>query len=251
MAKKRRKLNKSQAKEEAQRRDRQRQITWAVAGIVIVAVLAGLVLISLSGNQNQATANAEPLRGDIPTGVTAEGYPYRGDPEAPVTIVEYSDYNCPHCRDFTLENAAAVDDELLATGQAKYVVPPYALWQESVPVVEAAVCATEQGGFWDFHHLVFANQARFSTLQPPSRAMLNEWAQESGIDVATFDACLEEGRENTVLEVTQQAKSQLGVNGTPTFFVNGQKVQLLTTEAPIDTLRRAVEAALAADSTGQ
>jgi protein-disulfide isomerase len=142
-----------------------------------------------------------------------------------------------------------MDDELVATGQVKYVVQPYALWEESVPIVEAAVCATEQGGFWDFHHEVFINQSRFSTQQPPSRAMMRGWAEASGLDVDEFEACLDQGRENEVLTATQRAKVDLGVNSTPTFFVNGQRVQLFQNEEPIDTLRNAVQAAQTSGST--
>jgi protein-disulfide isomerase len=245
---KRRKLTKAQAKAEALRRKRQRQITWAVAGVIIVAVVAVLVLITISGGQAAEVVQADPLREDIETGLTEEGYPYRGAADAPVTIVEYSDYNCPHCRDFALETAPVVDDELVATGQVKYVVEPYALWEESVPIVEAAVCASEQGGFWGFHHLVFANQESFSVQRPPSRALLNEMADTSGLDVDLFDVCLDEGREDQVLAATEEAKTRLDVNSTPTFFVNGVRTALRADEEPIETLRRAVEMAQSSSS---
>lgn len=250
MAKKRRqKLTKAQAKAEAQRRKRQRQIAWAVAGVLVAAVLVVLVFVTLSGGGSSEAVEVTPLRDDVETGITDEGYPYRGRADAPVTLVELSDYNCPHCRDFALESAPLVDDQLVATGQVKYVVYPYALWEGSVPIVEAAVCAQEQGGFWDFHLRVFANQNRYSTRQPPSRGTLKDWAEDSGLDVDRFEACLDEGREDEVLEATRKAKEELGVNSTPTFLVNGEKQQLLRDEAPIDTLRKAVQAALAAGSS--
>jgi protein-disulfide isomerase len=249
--KKHRKLTRAEARAEAERRQRRRRITWAVVGVVLVAVVAVLVLIAVSGNGDTAVADAEPLQEDVNTGVTEEGYPYRGDPDAPVTLVEYSDYNCPYCQVFALETAPKLDEELVATGQVKYVVQPYALWEGSVPIVEAAVCATEQDKFWDFHHRIFTEQSRFSTERPPSPAMLRDWASASGLDEDAFAVCLNEGRENQVLAATQHAKTELGVNSTPTFFINGERVQLLRDEEPIDTIRRVVNTALTTAPAGQ
>jgi protein-disulfide isomerase len=241
MAKRRRrKLSKAQAKAEAQRRKRQRQMIWAVAGVVAVAVVVVVVLITAGGSESAEPVEVPPLRSDIETGLTEEGYPYRGSADAPVTVVEYSDYNCPHCAEFNQTTAGAVDDQLLATGQAKYVVQPFALWPESVPVVEAAICAREQDEFWNFHHLLFANQGLFSTRQPPSRSLLGQLAGSVGLDVDRFQACLDEGRQDEVV-----TPAETGVSSTPTFSVNGVRVQLLRNEAYIDTLRKAVEAAQA------
>ena len=246
---KRRKLTKAQARAEAQRRKRQRQIMWTVAGVVAVAVVAVLILIAISGGEDGELVDTEPLRDDIETGVTEEGYPYRGPADAPVTIVELSDYNCPVCADFNLSTTRLIDDELVATGDVKYVIHPFALYSESVPIVEAALCANEQEGFWDFHHLLFANQQNFSRQRPPSRALLREIADASGLDVEQFQACLDEGRTDEAEAATRQGKEGLGVDSTPTFFVNGVKTQLLRNEAYIDTIRKAVEVAKTAGSS--
>jgi protein-disulfide isomerase len=243
---KRRKLTKAQAKAEAQRRRRQRQIAWAVAGVVAVAAIVVVILIAISGNQAAEPVTVDPLRDDLETGVTDQGYPFRGAADAPVTIVEYSDYNCPVCGEFNLTTASAIDDELLLDGEVNFQVVPFALWDGSIPVVEAAVCATEQDRFWDFRHVLFANQALFSTTRPPSRSLLNQFAEMSGINVDIFDTCLDEGRRDVVEAATRTARDELGVTSTPTFFVNGVKTQLLRDEAYIDTLRKSVEAAQAA-----
>lgn len=246
---KRRKLTRAQARAAAQRRKRQQRITWGVVGVVAVAALVVVVLIAISGSESAELVQVEPLRDDIETGTTAEGYPYRGRADAPVTIVEYSDYNCPHCGEFSTSTAALIDDQLLSTGQVRYIVQPYALWPESIPVVEAAICAREQGAFWDFHHVLFANQALYSTRNPPSRSLLRQFAEITNLDVETFQACLDEGRRDQVEAVTRTARDELGVSSTPTFFVNGVKTQLLRNEPYIDTLRKAVEAAQTSGSS--
>ncbi len=246
---KRRKLTKAQARAEAQRQKRQRQIMWAVAGVVAVAIVVVVVLIVVSGggsSEGGTLVEAELLRDDVETGVTEEGYPYRGSSDAPVTLVEFSDYNCPHCRTFALETAPLVDEELIASGQLKHVIQPYYLYDWSRPIVEAAMCAQEQEDFWDYHHWLFANSERFPPRRSPSRGLLLELAEASGLDTDTFDACLEDGRfRDAVVASTEAAKLQRGINSTPTIFVNG-----IQTPANIEGIRSAVQAALGAGSIG-
>ncbi len=244
--KKRRKLSKAQAKEQALRQRQARRRNWTIAGLVAVVALVVLALFALTGSDEIKLTETEPLRDDVEMGLTEEGYPYRGAADAPVTIVEFSDYKCSHCRDFALEAAPVIDDEFVASGQVKYVVQPFALWESSVPIVEAAACARDQGAFWEFHHLAFANQNLFLS-QSPMHDILHELAQASGLDEDEFDSCLDEGRhEEQVLAATEDGKLEMGGSGTPTFVVNGVLTQLSGTQSHADTMRQAVQAALAA-----
>jgi protein-disulfide isomerase len=245
---KRRKLSRAEARAEAQRRKRQQRIIWGVVAAVAVAVLLVIVLIvGGGGDDNGELIEAEPLRDDVETGVTEEGYPYRGAADAPVTLVEYSDYNCPHCRTFALETAPLIDDEFVATGQIKHVIRPYYLWDWTRPVAEAALCAREQGDFWGFHTWAFANSERFPAQRAPSRGILAELAQASGLDVDQFNTCLDEGRyRDEVVASAEDAKLRQGINSTPTVFVNDVK-----TLPSIEAIRGAVQTALAASSSGQ
>ncbi len=244
--KKRRKLSKVQAKEQALRQRQTRRRNWTIAGVAAVVALVVLILYTLTGSAKIELTEVEPPRDDVETGLTEDGYPYRGAADAPVTIVEFSDYKCGHCRDFALEAAPIIDDEFVASGQVKYVVQPFALWESTLPIVEAAACAQDQGGFWEFRHLAFANQSLFSS-QTPLHDILRELAQGIGLDVDEFEACLDEGRhEEDVLASTEDGKLERDVSGTPTFFVNGVLTQLSTTQSHVDTMRQAVQAALAA-----
>jgi protein-disulfide isomerase len=239
--KKRRKLTRAQARAEAQRRKRQRKIMWAVAGVVAAAVIVVLALIALGGGGSTELVEAAPLRDDVETGITDEGYPYRGSADAPVTLVEYSDYNCGGCQTYALTVAPVVDDEFVATGQAKYVVQPFALWDFSLPIVEAAACARDQDGFWDFHHWVFTNASLLPQGRSPSRGLLRDLAEASGLDVDAFDACLDERRHRDEVQAsTEDAKVRLGINGTPTILVNG-----VAAPASLQGIRNAVQAAMA------
>jgi protein-disulfide isomerase len=241
--KKRRKLTKAQAKEHALRQRRIRRRNWTIAGVVAVVALVVLALYALTGGEDLELTEVEALRADVETGFTEEGYPYRGAADAPVTLDEFSDYLCSHCSKFALEAAPVIDDELIASGQLKYVVHPFSLWESSLPIVEAAACARDQGGFWEFHHLAFANQQLFAS-RTPMNVILRELAQDSGLDVGEFEDCLDEGRhEEEVLASTEDGKLEWEVSGTPTFFVNGVKTQLLTDEPYAETIIKAVQAA--------
>ena len=240
---KRRKLTKAQAKEQALRQRKRRRLNWTLAGVVAVAVIVVMALIYLTGGDTNLK-EVEPLRADIETGLTKEGYPYRGSADAPVTIVEVSDYKCYYCAEFALETVPLIDDELLATGQARYVVQPFARLEESMPIAEAAACARDQGGFWDFHHLAFANQSLFSSRRPSLSTVLRQLAEAVELDVDEFQNCLDEGtHEQDLLASVENARQEKGVEGTPTFFVNGTMTQLYPDEAYFDTIRKAVEAA--------
>jgi protein-disulfide isomerase len=248
MAKKRRrKLSRAQARAEARRKKRQQRIVWSAAGAVAIALLAVLLLIVLGGREatfDGELTDIDPLRTDVETGLTEKGYPYRGSADAPVTVVEFSDYNCPSCASYALGSGHLVDDELVASGQIKYVVQPYALWSESLSIVEAAVCARDQDGFWDFHHRLFANQRYFSTQRPPSRSFLRAVAEASGLDVDAFDACLDQKRhKDEVFASTQDGQLNWGVSSTPSFFVNGVRVNFEGFSTFLDGLRAAVQSA--------
>jgi protein-disulfide isomerase len=233
--KKRRKLTKAEAKQQALRQKKQQQMTWVLAGVIAVAAIVVAVLVAMSARNQTSTPTPE----NEPIQVDTQGYPQLGPDDAPVTVIEFSDYNCPHCSDFALETFPLIEDEFIASGQVKYVVYPYTLWDESLPIAEAAACAYDQGGFWDFHHLAFSNQEHFSRQQPPSRDMLREWAEASGLDVDAFQACLDEGRNREkVVEATQNAKERMGITSTPTLLINGFKEP-----ASLDAIRSAVQAA--------
>ena len=240
---KRRKLSKAQAKEHALRQKKRRRLNWTLAGVVAVAVIVVMALIYLTGGDTNLI-EVEPLRADIETGLTEEGYPYRGSADAPVTVIEVSDYRCPSCADFALNAASQIDDELIATGQVRYIVQPFALWEESMPIAEAAACARDQGDFWDFHHLAFANQSLLLSRRPSLSSVLRQLAEAIELDVDEFQNCLDEGsHEQDLLASVENAKVEKGVSGTPTFFVNGTLTQLYRDEAYFDTIRKAVEAA--------
>lgn len=243
MAKKKRsKLTKAQAKELALRKKKQRQMTWALVGIGGVAVVVVLILMAMTGG-GERDRTGTPERVEMEQLLDGD-YPTLGVDDAPVTIVEFTDYNCGYCRDYALDEFPRIDEEFIASGQVKYVIRPYALSDGSLPIVEAAACARDQGGFWDFHHSLFANSGRFSLQQPPSEGLLRELAEANSLDADILLACVDEGRHRADVQAsTDRAKAQIGVNSTPTIYVNGVR-----TGASFENIRDQVRATV---SNGQ
>lgn len=144
--------------------------------------------------------------------------PVRGPASAPVEIVEFSDFQCPFCAR-VVPTLARLRDTF--GDQIKIVFrdfPLTSIHPEAFQAAEAADCAREQDRFWEYHDRLFANQRALAT------ADLKRHAAELGLDPATFDACLDEGRSRARVDEDLQAGQALGVSSTPAVFINGRHV---------------------------
>jgi predicted DsbA family dithiol-disulfide isomerase len=141
--------------------------------------------------------------------------PSKGPADAAVTIVEFSDFQCPACAQATPTVKRLLEQ---FPGKVRLVFRdfPLAMHPEAPKAAEAAGCAAEQGKFWEMHDRLFANQ---SALKPPD---LKKHAAELGLDAPKFDACLDSGKQAAAQKVDLEEGRKLGVGGTPTFFVNGR-----------------------------
>lgn len=146
--------------------------------------------------------------------ITGNGHS-RGEVDAPVTVVEFSDYQCPYCK-----RAEPLIEELLARypDQVRFEYrhfPLESIHPRARPASEAAVCAGEQDRFWDYHRLVFEKAPALSDEN------LREYAAELELDTEAFDRCLEDGSARETVDADLEAGRGIGVSGTPSFFVNG------------------------------
>src|SRR5437899_8251355 len=145
--------------------------------------------------------------------VAATG-PSRGPDNAPVTIVEFSDFQCPYCG-----REVPVIERLMKEydGKVRLVFRHYPL--EFHPfaqkAAEAGACAQEQGKFWELHDKMFTNQNKLAVDD------LKAYAKSVGLDAPKFDKCLDSGEKKAVVEEDMKASNEAGVNGTPAFFING------------------------------
>ena len=163
----------------------------------------------------------------IPGGELA---PARGTENAPVTIVEFSDFQCPFCARM-LPPIAGLLDEFPGKLRIVYRHFPLSAHPLAMPAAEASMCANEQGHFWPYHDLIFENQEKLSVEK------LRELAEQVGLDLPAFDACVADSRFRAAVEADMSAGSEAGVQGTPAYFVNGQPVF----GAEVEVLRRLIK----------
>ena len=143
------------------------------------------------------------------------GAPSNGQPAAPVTIVEISDYHCPFCRRHVQQTQPRIYDEYVKTGKARHVFVHYPIAQlhpDAYRSHEAASCAGDQGKFWELHTKLFEKPVR--TVEE-----LTALAGTTGLDTAAFKACLESGKHAQAVKESVERVQKLNVNGTPMFLV--------------------------------
>ena len=192
--------------------------------ILIVAVVAVLVVgLLVVLNTNRSTTTVSDLAYE--TGVTPEGEPYKGSPDAPLKLVEYSDFLCGHCGNLAdaLKN---LSPDYLETGKLQVIFRNYAfLAPESIQAAQAAECALDQGAdkFWQYHDLLFANQG--AGLVAYSKPRLKAYARDIGLDTQAFGDCLDSGSKLGKIEADKAEGESQGVEATPTWFINGQMVR--------------------------
>lgn len=212
--------------------------------LIIVLALGGLligaIIVSKLAQPNADVAPFTARAINVPTGVTPEGFAYKGKPDAPVTVIEYGDFQCPSCAAFAIQQEVAFDQQYVDTGKVRFIYHDFPLPQHGNAVIAAAAAraAGEQGKFWQMHELLFARQRVWSE-RTDIQSLLSSYAEAIGLDRQAFDQVLASQKYVTALETARQQSGQRGVNSTPTFEVNGQLV-----DAP--QLERAVQAALLA-----
>lgn len=197
---------------------------YVIAGIAIIAVLVVAVLIQANRPPTTQAPGLEDLPTGLETGLTPEGHPYRGSLSAKVVVVEYEDLRCPFCRQHFVETEPSILEQYVKAGlvrEESRIVP--ILGSPSVAAAEAAACAREQNKYWEFRHVAFANQPGES--DPYGRANLVEFAELAGLEMGKFTTCFDTQRYQSEVEATLREAQSLGVNSTPTFFVNGVKVE--------------------------
>ncbi len=164
------------------------------------------------------------------------GAPSAGPRDAPVTLVEFTDYQCPYCH-----RAQAVVDQVLARypGKLRFVHLDFPLdgHPGAVPAARAARCAAEQGKFWEYHRSLMTAPGSLDSADLAGRASALR------LDEASFGACVSSDRHDSAIQASLRQGEELGVNGTPAYFVNGR---MLSGARPIESFVELIDAELAA-----
>jgi protein-disulfide isomerase len=162
--------------------------------------------------------------------------PTKGNPNAPVTIIEFSDFECPFCSR-AHQTMQKIEDKYGDDVKFVFLDYPLAIHRTAPRAAAAARCAADQDKFWEMHDRFFSKNGG-----PVQDADIRKYAAESGVDMAKFNACLDSGKYAEAWREGQAAGSKVGVQSTPTFFVNGRMV---VGAAPLDSFSNVIEEELA------
>jgi predicted DsbA family dithiol-disulfide isomerase len=170
----------------------------------------------------------EPLRAQLST----EGFPSKGPATAPVTIVEFSDFECPYCGGLfpTLQQVEKNYSEKVRIVYRQF--PLSNIHPHAMKAAEASLCANEQKKFWEFHDSMFSNQKELSVPDLKQRAV------DLKLDTQAFNQCLDSGRHAAAIQADIQEGARSGVSGTPALFINGR---LLSGNQPYAEIKDIIE----------
>lgn len=214
-------------------------VTIAIASFALGVVITLIATSRLAGTNDaenqrlieQAVAVALDARGEtVGSGqqagaldpnarveVSADDDPAYGPEDASVVMIEFSDFNCPYCGRFARETLPLVRENY--EGRIRFVYRDYPiLGDSSLQAAIAAECANDQGAFWEYHDLLFANQDSFN------QNLFTRLADEQQLDAEQFTTCQNDPATSDEIVADYAEAQRLGVSGTPTFFINGRRV---------------------------
>jgi protein-disulfide isomerase len=160
--------------------------------------------------------------------VDADDDAFLGKADAPVTVIEFSDFQCPFCRRMYIQTLSALKKDYVDTGKIKFVYRdfPLTFHEGAQDYAEATECANDEGKFWQMHDKIFDEQEKLGqgTIPYPGRETLFAWAGQIGLNAGKFKECLESDKYKEEVEKDIQDGVTAGVQGTPATFVNGRVV---------------------------
>ncbi len=226
-----------------------------VAGLILGAMIAFAYLTMfaqvhdqnnngtclVAGMDSGAEAPAQQESANIAEKVSLQGS-VKGDPNAPVKIIEYSDFECPYCAKFYKETLPLIEKEYISTGKAKleYRHFPLAFHKNAQKAAEASECAADQGKFWEMHDIIFENQEQIAIDD------LKTYAVQIGLDVQEFNECLDSGIKSAKIRDDVASGKDAGVSGTPSFLINGR---LVVGAQPYAVFKQVIDGELAKKSS--
>lgn len=199
-------------------------IIGSIAIIVIIGIIA-----SFSSNQGENEILNLDMERTHGTVSTAMGSPILGSPDAPITIIEFGDYQCHQCYNWFHNTKPAIVENYIETGKANLVFVDLAfLGRDSPKAAAASYCAEEQGQYWAFHDLLYASQEGIDNGWANSER-LKAFAFSLGLDMDMFENCVDSGKFNKRVQYNINEAKKQGASGTPTFVIisNGQEQKLV------------------------
>jgi len=236
---------------QAPQRSNRKWIALVIGGgcafLACAALIVGLVVALLVPAVSRTVSVATPAPAVVSAPTQADPAPQqpsntRGDPNAPVKIVEYADFQCPYCRLYWQETESQIFEAYVKTGKVYYEYRSMGafLGEESQAAAEAAYCAGDQGKFWEYHDALFTHWTG-ENVGDFTRDKLQQYAAALGLDQATFEQCLSSGKQADRVQGDLENARTDGIKATPSFLINGTLVE---GAEPFDSFQKIIDEAL-------
>ena len=195
---------------------------------VIIGIIAGL--LAVTGTADNNNSNALTI-----SKLTDNGSPIMGDPDAPITILEFGDYQCTFCYKFHQDTLDIINEEFIKTGKVKVIFKDFPLnGPDSKLAAESSYCAHDQGKYWEYHDQLYENWAGERTGWI-TREALSEFAKSINLDTAEFNKCLNESKHENKINSIYEFGKQIGIDATPSFLVfNDEKIIKIRGNQPLE-----------------
>jgi protein-disulfide isomerase len=218
-----------------------------LTALVVISVLAVVITALLIAQNNKPVGDIVTPEPRIYAQVNGQSV---GDPNAPVKIDEYSDFQCPYCKIFHDQTLPLILRDYVQAGLAYFTFHNFpvadggSVTKESTHAAWASVCAAQQGKFFEFHDLLYANQTG-ENIGDFTEKRLHAMARVAGLDAGAFDACYTDPATAEEVDAQRAAGLRAGITATPSFLINGK---LLEGAQPYSEFQSAINAALAGAS---
>ena len=240
-------------------------IIGLIIAVGVAAFIAGTYTSNLNSNQiseedlQDAITKLElkMLQNQLPTEqpklpmiISVDNDPVMGNPDAPITIIEFSDFQCPFCARFYTQTLPLIYEEYIDQGKVKLVFRDYpiqSIHPNAVPASVASECANEQGKFKEMHDILFDNQNEWNKQETvDALSLFSQYATEIQLEQETFDSCLTSGKYIEEIKKDLDDGREYGVTGTPGFFIGNDQIGYvkLSGAQPFDSFKKIIDAQL-------
>ena len=237
-----------------------------ILGIIITVGIAAFFAGSYTSNLNSEQVSQKELQDAIsklelkilqkqlqtsqlpsPVIISADNDPIIGDPNAQITIIEFSDFQCPFCARFNTQTLPSIFEEYISLGKVKLVFrdfPIQSIHPNAVPASVAAECANEQGKFKEMHDKLFDNQNQWNKQETiDALSLFKQYALEMQLDSKTFESCLDNGKYIDEIRKDLKDGQNYGVSGTPGFFIGNEKIGYVELKGaqPFESFKKVID----------
>ena len=216
------------------------------AGIASVVIIVAFLALDIFNDEPELALEPIPTIQEVgPAKITAatfmeNGSPILGDPNAPITLVEFGDYQCYFCNQFFHTTEDDLFKNYVETGKVKVIFKDFTIiGADSVTAAHAAHCADDQGKFWEYHDTLYDHWTGENNGWASSENLL-QFAEDIGLDIDEFSKCMIDSKYTSIITNSNQDAKDLGVTGTPAFFIIGpdNKITKIGGAQPYDVFER-------------